>query len=175
VITSGLKNTSESKYLINGQHFFGNTSPESLVNSFLRKNQRDSEKFVFDSTNGIFKNFVQFRVAARTTVPSRRQGGKSGQKRSTVPLCVDGGDKGVGYEEGLNGWWISRRSLHGGWFTGRPSSGRCSPSGRQFSIASRQGWTWVPQARTHIRTNAHIHTHARASASLRASTLARFQ
>lgn len=67
--------------------------------------------------------------------------------------------------EGLNGWWISRRSLHGGWFTGRPSSGRCSPSGRQFSIASRQGWTWIPQARAHRHTT-HVQTrHVRARIS----------
>jgi len=124
---------------------------------------------------------VQFRVAACTTVPSRRQGdtGKSGAPcRSWWVTGIRGGV--FGYEEGLNGWRISRRSLHGEWFTGRPSSGRCSPLGRQFSIVSRQGWTWIPQARAHTHvqhtlthTHSYIHTYVRTYVRTNARTHAR--
>jgi len=77
---------------------------------------------------------------------------------------------------------LSRRSLNGGgWFAGRPSSGRCGPSGRQFSVAPRHGRIWIPRARassphivlhtytitttrtrthtTHTHTHTHTYTH----------------
>lgn len=86
-----------------------------------------------------------------------------GQKRSTVP---GGGGYTTGWPERGNGGGesLSRRSLHG-WFALRPSSGRCSPSGRQFSIVSRHGRTWILQARathtyTHIHIYIYIQTHA---------------